>query len=257
MARVNWKPELIDFFVNALVDECRAGNRPQKTLNNIGKDNVVQRMTDHTGRRWKWSTCKNKWDELRKKWSCWRRLIKLSGVTFHPETKLIDMPPEWWAAQIAANPLAKGFQHSRLEYEDQLNFIFAKIEPVNIGSDELGGHEGGRAGPPTHYLNSDDSDDSEEHLPVQLPSPLPSQPRRTSSMSASGKRQSSDPMASTVEFWGGFKHFHQEVSASKKQKLAAGSSNQIEEDHEYDAFMMELLDAGIDPESNEYFMASM
>ncbi|WVZ59352.1 hypothetical protein U9M48_009505, partial [Paspalum notatum var. saurae] len=137
-----------------------------------------------------------------------------------------------------ANPLAKGFQHSRLEYEDKLNFIFAKLEPVNIGPDELGGHERGQAGPPTHYWDSDGSDDFDEDLPVQLPSSPPSHPRCTASISASGKRQSSS-------------------GGARRGPAGAVAPAKIEEEHEYDAFMMELLDAGIDPESDEYFMASI
>ena len=100
MDRTHWTPELTQFFLNALVDECRAGNRPNTTLNRIGKDNVLKRLQDFTGRPWKWDPCKHNWDEFKKKWACWRRLIKLSGVTFHPKTKLINMPQEWWDQQI-------------------------------------------------------------------------------------------------------------------------------------------------------------
>ncbi|WVZ65942.1 hypothetical protein U9M48_015222 [Paspalum notatum var. saurae] len=83
MDRTHWSQELTQFFLDALVDECRAGNRPNTTLNRIGKDNVLKRLQDFTGRPWKWDPCKNKWDEFKKKWACWRRLIKLSGVTYY------------------------------------------------------------------------------------------------------------------------------------------------------------------------------
>ncbi|WVZ49552.1 hypothetical protein U9M48_000899 [Paspalum notatum var. saurae] len=120
-----------------------------------------------------------------------------------------------------ANPIAKHFMHTRLEYEELLDEIFKNLDPVNIGPDELDGHEGGRAGAPTHYLDVDTSNDSDDDNQKQLPSPLPSQPVRTTSMT------------------------------SKKQKVASSPSNQVVEDPEYDAFMLELLDAGIDPEFDE------
>ncbi|KAJ1274223.1 hypothetical protein BS78_05G046000 [Paspalum vaginatum] len=120
----NWTRELTEFFVNALADECRAGNRPHKTLNRNGKDNVVQRLRDKCGCDVKWKNCKSKWEELKKKWSCWKHLTKLSGVTFDPNTKLINMPKPWWDAQIQANEVAKAFQHSRLEHEELLDLIF-------------------------------------------------------------------------------------------------------------------------------------
>ncbi|WVZ52258.1 hypothetical protein U9M48_003334, partial [Paspalum notatum var. saurae] len=257
MDRTHWTLELTQFFLNALVDECRAGNRPNTTLNRIGKDKVIKRLQDFTGRPWKWDPCKHKWDEFKKKWACWRRLIKLSGVIFHPKTKLINMPQEWWDQQIQANPIAKQFMHTRLEYEELLDEIFKNLDPVNIGPDELDGHEGGRAGAPTHYLDVDTSNDSDNDSQKQLPSPLPSQPVRSTSMGTSSKRRPSDPVASTAEFWEGFKKFHEDVSASKKQKVASSPSNQVVEDPEYDAFMLELLDEGVDPESDDYFMASV
>lgn len=236
MSRVNWPPELTNFFVNALVDECHAGNRPNKTLNKIGKASVVQRMKDHTGRDWTWETCKHKWDELKKKWSCWKRLIKSSDVKFHPRTGLIEMPQHWWDRQIAANKLAKMFQHCRLEHEEQLDFIFAKMELDDVGPNEVGGHEGEQADVPTHYLGSDHSDDS--------------------NAATSGKRQLNDIMVSNALFWEGFRNVYQEISASKKQKQTGSASKKAEEDAEYETFMRELLDGGVDPVSDEYFMAS-
>ncbi|KAJ1277544.1 hypothetical protein BS78_04G012700 [Paspalum vaginatum] len=257
MSRVNWTSNLTSFFVNALVDECRAGNRPNKTLNRIGKGNIVQRLKDHTGRDWTWETCKHKWDELKKKWSCWKRLIKSNGIVFHPRTGLIDMPRNWWDKQIAANKLAKGFQQSRLEHEEQLDYIFAKMDPGNVGPNEVGGPEGGQTGVPTQYLDSDHSDASDADPQTQQPSPPPSQPVRMTSMNASsGKRQLSDLMVSNSLFWEGFSNFYQEISTLKKQKQTGSASNKADEEAEYETFMKELLDGGLDPESDEYFMAS-
>ncbi|WVZ78162.1 LOW QUALITY PROTEIN: hypothetical protein U9M48_025919 [Paspalum notatum var. saurae] len=236
------------------VDECRAGNRPNKTLNRIGKGNIVQRLKDHTGRDWTWETCKHKWDELKKKWSCWKRLIKSNGIVFHPRTGLIDMPRNWWDKQIAANKLAKGFQQSRLEHEEQLDYIFAKMDPGNVSPNEVHGAEGGQAGVPTQYLDSDHSDASDADPQTRQPSPPPSQPVRMTSMSAaSGKRQLSDLMVSNSLFWEGFSNFYQEISTLKKQKQ---TGKKDDEDAEYETFMKELLDGGLDPESDEYFMAS-
>ncbi|KAJ1276650.1 hypothetical protein BS78_05G230600 [Paspalum vaginatum] len=97
MSWVTWPWELTDFFITALLDECRAGNRGTTTLNRVGKDHVLQRLRDHTRRDWSWDTCKNKWDELKKKWSCWKRLNQFSGLGFHPRTGVIEMPEKWWA----------------------------------------------------------------------------------------------------------------------------------------------------------------
>ncbi|KAJ1262859.1 hypothetical protein BS78_09G141100 [Paspalum vaginatum] len=201
MSRVTWTPNLTDFFIHALLDECQAGNRPGKTLNGIEKDNVVQRVRDHMGYDWTWDTCKNKWDELKKKWSCSKHLLSFSGVIFHPRTKLINMPKHWWDARILENNLAKVFQHSWFDHEEELNIIFKNMELVNIGPNEDGGHEGGRAGVPAHYLNSDNSNDSKDDIQIQQPTPPPQHRCSTSVTSASSrKRRSSDPMATGSPF---------------------------------------------------------
>ncbi|WVZ88313.1 hypothetical protein U9M48_034848 [Paspalum notatum var. saurae] len=44
MARVTWPEEQTNFFITALVDECRAGNRTSTTLNKTGKDNVEKKI---------------------------------------------------------------------------------------------------------------------------------------------------------------------------------------------------------------------
>lgn len=80
MPKTKWTPDLTDFFITALVDECRAGNRPHKTLNPLGRQNVLKRLRDYTGRDWKWDPCKSKWRELKKRWSCWKYLCKENGL---------------------------------------------------------------------------------------------------------------------------------------------------------------------------------
>ncbi|KAJ1262251.1 hypothetical protein BS78_09G092400 [Paspalum vaginatum] len=251
MTRDTWTPNVLRFFIDALVDEYRAGNRPNKTLNRIGKDNVVQRMKDYIEADWNWETCKHKWDELKKKWSCWKSLLKWSGVTFHPDGT-INMPKHWWDARIAENKIAKVFKRCRLEHEDKLDYIFSRMEPVNVGPHEEGGHEGGR-GVPTQHLDSDTSDDSDDDQP-----PAPPQAMHTTSMTSAsyGKRRSSDHPVSGADFWEGLKKFMDDVSAPKKQKQTDNACKKAEDDVEYETLMRELLDAGVDPKSDEYFMAS-
>ncbi|KAJ1264931.1 hypothetical protein BS78_08G038300 [Paspalum vaginatum] len=234
-SRANWTQELTDVFLSALVDECRGGNRPHKTLNRIGKANVVQRMRHHTGCGWTWDTCKHKWDELRRKWSCWKQLTKSSDVKFHPRTGLIDMPDDWWDAQIAANKHAKVFRQCRLENEEQLDYIFAKMEPANAsvlssGCGASGFHEqGSLESDALRFLNW-------KALPRPIHCP------RLSSPPQPLKRARTNACANEVGGHDGGR--------------AEAPTPDMESDPEYEAFMRELLDGGVDPESDEYFMAS-
>ena len=129
------------------------------------------------------------------------------------------------------------------------------MEPVNVGPNEDGGHEGGRAGVPTQYLDSDTSHDSDDDVEIQQHTPP--LPKRTTSITsaANGKRHSSDPGFPIADFFEGLKNFYQDISTSKKQKHT-DVSNKVEEDAEYEGFMRELIDAGVKPKSDEYFMAS-
>lgn len=172
---------------------------------------------------------------------------------------MIDMPEFWWDKQISANKVAKFFQQNRLEHEEKLDIIFEKQEPVNVGPKAPGGHEGGNAGVPTQHVDSDHTYDSEDELPGELPSPPRSHHVRTNSMTSasSGKRHYSDPMVSSAHFWDGFKNYYKDVSACKKQKQSESSSKVAEDDTEYEALMTELLHGGVDPASEEYFMATV
>ncbi|KAJ1270935.1 hypothetical protein BS78_06G089100 [Paspalum vaginatum] len=275
MARLNWPAEQTNFFITILADECRAGNRMSTTLNQTSKDNVVRRMKDHTDRHWTWDMCRNKWDELKKKWSCWKYLYTFSCLGYHPRTSVIQMPQAWWDARIKEKKIARVFKRIRLQREEDLDFIFVGMEPVNIGPNEDGGHEGGggRAGVPTQYVDSDNSGELEadhdnsgdleadhDHSgDMHRFSPPPPQPLCTASMTSAscGKRRSIDQMHSSSSMLEGFKHFYEDVSAWKKQKEASSASKKAEEDAEYETLLRELLDGGVDPESEEYYMASV
>jgi len=132
------------------------------------------------------------------------------------------------------------------------------MEPVNVGPHEDGGHERGRAGVPTHYVDSDDSNDSEADLQMHNSNPPPLQPMHSTSRrcASSGKRKGSDSMYSGASFLEGFKTLYHDGSGWKKQKQTSSASKKAEEDAEYEAFMKELLYLGVNPESQEYFMAS-
>ncbi|KAJ1262576.1 hypothetical protein BS78_09G119300 [Paspalum vaginatum] len=258
MPKTKWPQHLTDFFITALVDECRAGNRPHKTLNSLGRQNVLKRLRDYTGRDWTWEPCKSKWHELKKRWNSWKYLHTFSGLGYHPHTGAIDMPEEWWADKEKVHKVAKVFKQARLEREEDLDVIFAKMEPVNVGPREDGGHERGRAGVPTHYVDSDDSNDSEADLQMHNSNPSPPQPTRltTRTSESTGKRKASDPMDSRASFLEGFKTFYHDVSDWKTEKQTSRASKKAEEDSEYEQFMKELLDGGVNPDSHEYFMAS-
>ena len=92
--------DLTNFFITALVEECRAGNRPHRILNQLGKQNVLKRLRDYTGRDWKWGPCKSKWEELKKRWTAWKYLHKFSGIGYHPRTGAINMDEDWWEDKL-------------------------------------------------------------------------------------------------------------------------------------------------------------
>ncbi|KAJ1273011.1 hypothetical protein BS78_06G247200 [Paspalum vaginatum] len=233
-------------------------HKPHKTLNGLGRQNVLKRLRDYTNRDWTWEPCKSKWRELKKRWTAWKYLHTFSGLGYHPRTGAIVMPEDWWEDKLKVHPVAKVFKQTRLEREEDLDIIFANMEPVNDGPPEDGGHERGRAGVPTHYVDSDDSDDSETDLHMHNSNtPPPQSTWRTERVSASiGKRKASDPMDSRASFLEGFKTFYHDVSDWRKEKQTSRASKKAEEDAEYEEFMRELLDAGVNPDSHEYFMAS-
>ncbi|WVZ91555.1 hypothetical protein U9M48_037708 [Paspalum notatum var. saurae] len=168
------------------------------------------------------------------------------------------MSEDWWEDKLKVHPVAKVFKQTRLQREEDLNIIFANMEPVNVGPCEDGGHERGRAGPPTHYVDSDDTNNSEADLQMHNSNPPPPEhtPSTLRRCASHAKRKAADPMESRASFLEGFKTFYHDVSDWKKQKQTSSAFMKAQEDAEYEEFMKELLAAGVKPSSHEYFMAS-
>lgn len=112
-------------WIDIVLEEISAQNRPQGILNNKGYANLVSKFEERTGRAYSRGQHKNRWDTLKAEYGAWKTLkIHASGLGIDPKTGTIAASPSWWDEKIEENPAFKKFRHAPLQYEDELDIIF-------------------------------------------------------------------------------------------------------------------------------------
>ncbi|XP_054818148.1 uncharacterized protein LOC129317793 [Prosopis cineraria] len=71
---------------------------------------------------------KNKWDNLRKDWNIWDKLLnKETGLGWDSEKNTVSAPKEWWSQKIKENPEYRKFRHRPLPYAQELTQLFQLV----------------------------------------------------------------------------------------------------------------------------------
>ncbi|XP_054782102.1 uncharacterized protein LOC129289368 [Prosopis cineraria] len=71
---------------------------------------------------------KNKWDNLRKDWNIWDKLLnKETGLGWDGEKNTISAPDEWWSQKIKENPEYRKFRYRPLPYVQELTQLFQLV----------------------------------------------------------------------------------------------------------------------------------
>jgi hypothetical protein len=62
---------------------------------------MINKFNEKTGKQYCYKQLKNKWDNLKKEWNIWKRLIgKETGLGWDPMKKTIDAPDDWWKKKL-------------------------------------------------------------------------------------------------------------------------------------------------------------
>lgn len=112
-------------WIEIVLEEISAQNRPQGVLNSKGYANLVSKFEQRTGRPCSRAQHKNRWDALKADYGTWKTLKNnASGLGIDSKTGTIDASSSWWDEKIEVMPTFKKFRHAPLEYEDELEIIF-------------------------------------------------------------------------------------------------------------------------------------
>ena len=97
--KIVWINDTFMTFVDACLTELRKGNRPGSHFNKVGWSNLEKTMLEKTGKTFDKKQLKNKWDNMKKDWKLYDRLMRLeTGIG--GTRSFIDASPEWWEEKI-------------------------------------------------------------------------------------------------------------------------------------------------------------
>jgi hypothetical protein len=97
MKKVVWTEKMIENYLDICIIEIHAGNHLGTHFNKTGWKNVIDKLNAKTGKQYYYKQLKNMWDNLKKEWNIWKRLIgKEIGLGWDPMKKIIDAPNDWW-----------------------------------------------------------------------------------------------------------------------------------------------------------------
>ncbi|KAK3150817.1 hypothetical protein QOZ80_3AG0238170 [Eleusine coracana subsp. coracana] len=83
---------------------------------------------------------KNKWSKLKVEYTCWKTLLKQTGIGWDERKQNIQMPESWWKKARKDIPGCGKFKLQRLQNEDELRIIFEDLR--NTGDDHFGASSG-------------------------------------------------------------------------------------------------------------------
>jgi len=90
--------------LHILCDICikviEKGMRPNTHFNKDGCKFIISSFEEQTKHAFTKAQLKNKWDEIKKDWRIWKKLISETGVGWSFELRTILATDEWWKYKI-------------------------------------------------------------------------------------------------------------------------------------------------------------
>jgi hypothetical protein len=77
------------------VEQVKSRNRSNTHLNNVGFKNVIEKFKEKTGMQYTRMQFKNKWSKLKAEYSCWKILLRQTGLSWDETKQNINMPESW------------------------------------------------------------------------------------------------------------------------------------------------------------------
>ena len=100
-SKLFWDHSTLMVFIDLCMNEVKNGNRPGSHFNKAGWGNIEKNMKERTSRCFDKKQLKNKWDNMKKEWKLYDRLMRLeTGIGWDPVKKTFNASPEWWDEKI-------------------------------------------------------------------------------------------------------------------------------------------------------------
>lgn len=125
-----WDDKMTEMYIRICVQEVMQGNKPNTHLNKKGWINLQEKFKSLAKRDLDSKQLKNKWDNLKKDWQLWKKLIgKENDLGWNPIKNTIEASDDWWEAKLKEIPTAIKFREKGLLLADEMSILFGYILP--------------------------------------------------------------------------------------------------------------------------------
>ncbi|XP_038704635.1 L10-interacting MYB domain-containing protein-like [Tripterygium wilfordii] len=123
--KANWDATLTKTFIDVCVERQKAGDRPNTHFSREGWKNVIVDFKAKTGRSYDQVQLKNKWDNLKKEWRLWEKLVfGETGLGWDDQRHTVLADNEWWERKIKEDRKCAKFRNQGIENREELQFLF-------------------------------------------------------------------------------------------------------------------------------------
>ncbi|GMP43146.1 hypothetical protein CsSME_00012627 [Camellia sinensis var. sinensis] len=126
--KANWDWENTRIYLELVVKEIDAGNRPHMSINPNGYRSLAKTFEAATGLTHSMKQLKNKYNQLKAEWRAWSKLMDSrkgpTGIGFDQETGFINASDEWWATMEKVDKECYKFRTKRLDHEELMRRVF-------------------------------------------------------------------------------------------------------------------------------------
>ncbi|XLS67083.1 hypothetical protein HN51_018106 [Arachis hypogaea] len=122
---LRWTDKMDTIFIDALIEECRKGNRVDGTFTTMAYDNILSLLRSIYGNHLRKKNLKNRLKTLKDHFGvCYDHFHGLSGFTWNPITKMFEAEAEVWEELIKAKPKVKKWMRTPIKHYDKLFEIY-------------------------------------------------------------------------------------------------------------------------------------
>ncbi|GMP94808.1 hypothetical protein CsSME_00044111 [Camellia sinensis var. sinensis] len=140
--KANWDWENTRIFLELVLKEPDAGNRPHMLITQNGYQSLCKTYEAATGLKRTIKQLKNRYNQLKTEWCAWSKLKDShkgpTGIGFDQETGLINASDEWWARMEKVDKECCKFRTKRLDHEELMRRVFTGVEATGKNAWTLG-----------------------------------------------------------------------------------------------------------------------
>ncbi|KAH7854129.1 hypothetical protein Vadar_010405 [Vaccinium darrowii] len=126
--RANWKdPELYKLFIGSCLKESTENGKNGGSLKKESWDRVRVALNKEENVNLSQKQLKNQWEYLKSNFGEWSKIISKIGNGYDPVTNTVNWSTEEWSEYIQANPNAKQFRYTGLQYANELKALFDSV----------------------------------------------------------------------------------------------------------------------------------